>query len=265
MAWILVAVLAYLLYQSGVLASFVPSLAPPGYVAPPKAVTVAASPLVAQQLQQEAQLAGSSIQAGSAAATAGLKIAGASSSALSIVPVVGAAVSAIASILLAASQKRAAEAKNENQAVAAGLPGWDQAVAQIVAAFNNGSIDATGVLSLLATALQNFWNEVTPQIQPGRNGCHSGSACPGVSGVGGNITNEGGANYCSGDIGAACCVGCADLNLSTANMTWAVKQAQATGKLVPAFVQTVFASKYGGVNRAAYTVMFNPMVPTVSL
>lgn len=255
-------VIAFLVYQSGALATLFPSLgtgfsAPRGIIQPP-------SSTVAQNLATTQALTSASIQAGSASAVFGLQQAGASSSAIAAVPVIGAVVSAIAGVLIAASKKRAAEATNENTAVANGLPGWDQAVAQIVGAYNNGSINAAGVATLLETALTNFWNEVRLQIQPGRNGCNSGANCPPVTGtVSANNTNEGGNNYCSGSIGAACCVGCADLNLSTSNMIYAANAAQNGNKPVSAFVQTVYASKYGGVNRPAYTVTFTPYISGV--
>src|ERR1700689_5118155 len=91
-------------------------------------------------------------------------------------PIIGAAFSAIAGGLLKASAMRAAQAKNENQAVAAAVPGWDQAVAQIVAAYNAGSITAAQAVNLLNMSASNFWNEVTPQVQPGRNGSNSGKS-----------------------------------------------------------------------------------------
>jgi hypothetical protein len=175
---------------------------------------------------------------------------------LNFIPVAGPAISAvfnaIAGNLLKASAKRAAEAKNENSAVANAVPGWDAAVAQIVAAYNSGQVSATEASSLFDLALQNYWNETVPQIQPGRNGCNGGKSCPAPS----SVTNEGGNNYCSGDIGAACCVGCADLDLSTHNLKAAVAAQAATGKPQTGFVQVVYASKYGGINRPAYNVTF---------
>lgn len=175
---------------------------------------------------------------------------------LNYIPIIGPAVSqafkAIFGALMQASAKRAAQARTENQAVANGVPAWDAAIAQIASAYNSGQISAGEASSLFDTALSNFWNEVTPQIQPGRNGCSSGKSCPAPS----SQTNEGGNNYCTGSIGAACCVGCADLDLSTHNLKAAVAQQAATGQPVSAFVQVVYASKYGGVNRPAYNINF---------
>jgi hypothetical protein len=167
-------------------------------------------------------------------------------------------VSVLTAVFFSASAKRAKEAKAENSAVAAALPGWDQAIAGIATGYNAGGLTVAQAQNLLMLQLANYWSEVTPQIQPGRNGCNGGNSCPGSPNPSAsNVTNEGGANYCSGAIGAACCVGCADLNLSTANLMWAVAQADKTKTTQNAFIQTVFGSKYGGVNRAAYLVYFD--------
>jgi hypothetical protein len=274
---IILAVVFYFLYQSGFLsqfgigqppvsnlaqgagASIVNQTATTQVAATP--VTAAASPVVSTQA---IATSGAEIQTATVAST---KVAsavasslGASTSIASAIPVVGAAVAAIASILIAASEKRAAEAKNENSAVAAAVPGWDTAITQIATAFNNGTISYLGAQQLFAQALKNYWSEVTPQIQSGRNGCNGGNSCPGVPNPSSdqNTGTTASSSYCSGNIGAACCVGCADLNLSTDNLNWAVAQAAKTGVQQNAFVQVVFASKYGGVNRPSYNVFFDP-------
>jgi hypothetical protein len=219
-------------------------------VAPPPAMNVAA-----QGGQQQTE----------AAEAAGV---GAS---LNFVPVVGpvlsAAFSAIAGGLIKASAARAAAAKNENTAVAAGVPGWDQAVSQIVAGYNSGSITLAQTIQLLQMALTNYWNEVTPQIQSGRNGCSGGSSCPGPANPNSsmNTATTAPASYCSGSIGAACCVGCANLHLGTSNMMYAVTQVDATGASMRALIPQVFASKYGGTNRAQYMVTFTKPTPASSI
>jgi len=231
METVLIIVALYLIYQSGALAKLFPTLAPPGYVVPPPAQVLPVSSTVGITQQVTAQQVTASVQGGVQAATlAANNLAGIGSAAATTVPIVGAAVAAIAAILLAASKKRAQQATSENSAVAQGVPGWDSAIAQIVAAFNTGSIDSEQAITLLSSALQNYWNEVTPQIQPGRNGCNGGASCPAVTGtVSSQNTNEGGNSYCTGNIGAACCVGCTDLNLSTSNMIYAVNRAGSTG------------------------------------
>lgn len=261
---------AFLLFKSGILSSLnlgTTGLPPTGYVPPPPTLNIGSS-INAAQFQQEGQLA-SSVIGTTTSALSSLTASGgalsnlASSGVANSIPIIGAAFSAIASTLIAASQKRAQEAKTENSAVAQAIPGWDNAVAQIVAAYNAGSLTYVQVDSLLSTIMSNYWNETSPQIQPGRNGCGSGANCPpSIAPNSGSATNSGGANYCSGNIGAACCVGCADLQLSVDNMEWAVAQATKTGQPSTAFIQQVFASKYGGANRAAYLVTFIP--PAIS-
>lgn len=181
--------------------------------------------------------------------------------ALGFIPVAGPAIAgafkAIAGALLQASQKRAKEAVSENSAVAAAVPGWDAGVATIAKAYNNGQIDGDQAKQLLQTNMANYWSEVAPQIQPGRNGCSSGANCPGSKNPNSATSLETTApsSYCSGSIGASCCVGCASLALSTANMNYAISQADA-GAPTAATIQAVFKSKYGGVDRSRYTVTF---------
>lgn len=178
----------------------------------------------------------------------------ASNVALNAIPVVGPAVAAVANVLTAslkaASQQRAKQATTENAAVALAVPGWDQAIAQIVAAYNNGSLSAAQVSQLIAQAWANYWSEVGPKIQPGRNGCQSGA-----------VTQPKGVSFCGGaSYGAACCVGYDDLKNSNNNMNFAVNNAANTGKPTPAVILGVFASKYGGITRQQYTVMFTPPI-----
>lgn len=130
--------------------------------------------------------------------------------------------------------------------MAQAVPGWDQAVTQIVNAYNNGQLTAAQVGQAIDAIWQNYWSEVGPQIQPGRNGCQSGQ-----------VTQPSTVSFCGGTTyGAACCVGYDDLKNSNNNMKFAVQQADNTGKPTPAAILAVFASKYGGINRPAYTVTF---------
>jgi hypothetical protein len=215
----------------------------PGTVPPPPAVAAPPSATVVTAPQTD-----STIASGVATGVSLIPVVG---------PVAGAAFKALTSVLLSASAARAKAAINENTAVAAAVPGWDQAIAQITATYNNGSISVAQAQQAYVLALTNYWAEVTPKIQSGRNGCNGGQSCPGSPNPSSSqTTNEGGGNYCSGSIGAACCVGCADLNLSTANLQWALSQNAKSGVSTNAFIQTVYASKYGGVNRAAYNVYF---------
>src|SRR5208282_2230820 len=224
---------------------------------------------LAGQTQVDTAIAQGTIQGATVAAKAlSTSLTGATSSISQSIPIIGAAFSAIASILIAQSQARAKAAQSENTAVAAGVPGWDSAVATVIAEYNtqaNGGLSVSQAQALLQTVMGNYWNEVTPQIQSGRNGCRSGANCPPSSNPSSSMSyNAGGNNYCSGDIGAACCVGCADLQLSMDNINWALLQSAKTGMPQTAFVQVVDASKYGGVNRPAYTVsIVPPAIPAV--
>jgi hypothetical protein len=190
--------------KSGLLTNLSVGIAPgavpaPVAVAPQTAQQVAAS--LASNTQQETAVASGIQQGGTSIANSTLNSLGASTAA---VPVVGAIFSILASSLIAASQKRAQEAKSENAAVATGVPAWDAAIAQVVAAYNNGSITNVQAQQLFTTIQSNYWNEVGPQIQPGRNGCNSGANCPPSQTPNSSTSiNAGGNNYCSGNIGAA--------------------------------------------------------------
>jgi hypothetical protein len=175
-------------------------------------------------------------------------------------PVLGGAFSAIFGGLMAASAKRAAQAKNENAAVAQEIAPWDGAIQQIVSAFNSGQITASEAAQLLASpqsrqqnvnqypngpVWNSFWQVVGPQVQPGRNGCNSGTA-----------PHQPPLTHCSGSYGAGCCVAYDDLDSGQLYVTQAIMQASnspgtpVTSQQIPA----VYASKYGGVDRPGYTV-----------
>jgi len=175
--------------------------------------------------------------------------------ALNAVPVVGPALSAVANALTsafaAASKRRAQQATSENQAVANAFPGWDQSMLSIQTAYNNGTISLQQALGLVDLAWSNYWQEVTPQIQPGRNGCQGG-AIPKAQAD----SQFPGMRQCSGSWGAACCVGYADLANGANSIKAALTNTENTGTPSVASIPAVYASKYGGANRAAYTLTF---------
>jgi hypothetical protein len=259
---ILLLAVAYLLYSSGALAKFGlsnPML--PSAVPNPPAIIIPATVNPPAIAAQGVAVTAAVTQTGNAIYKAfGCNQAGQSGSPICEGIQIGTAIfSVLSSVFFSASAARAKAAKAENSAVAAALPGWDNAITAIATAFNAGGLTASQAQTLFAAQLTNYWTEVTPQIQKGRNGCNGGTSCPGVPNPGSSqVTNEGGNNYCSGSIGAACCVGCADLNLSTSNLNWAVAYVEKTGLPMNAFVQVVFASKYGGVDRPAYNINFVP-------
>lgn len=216
------------------------------YVQPPQPTFVAPNPLVNQN-QVNLSEANSAIQSGLGSVGSFVQ---AGTSLSKAIPIIGDAIGAIIGVFAQASAKRAAQAKNENAAVAQAVPGWDQMVAALVNAYNNGSISSSDVFTGLQAAWNNFWAEVGPQVQPGRNGCQSGTLP--------QFPTAPGRSFCTGDknYGAGCCVAYDDLLNSSINMLNAVKIADNTGKPTPALILGVFASKYGGVNRPQYTVTF---------
>lgn len=160
--------------------------------------------------------------------------------------------------LLAAHALRAKQAKDENSAVNIGVSGFDSDLKKIQQAFSLGQVDASTAMQAAQLALSNYWQLVTPHIQPGRNGCAGGAVC---------ASNRRSPNYCSGNIGAACCVGCADLNDSIMgpNGVIAAIQGQSTASEGPnvAEILKVYPSKYGAVAREAYTLTFTPPAPVI--
>lgn len=191
---------------------------------------------------------------------------------LGFVPIVGPALSAaynaIFGSLMAASAKRAAQARNENSAVANEIPQWDAAVDQIATAYNNGSISADEAYQLLAcpqTRQQgvnnypngavwlSYWRVVGPQVQPGRNACQSG-----------NAPHQPPLTHCSGGYGAGCCVAYDDLDNGQLYVVWAIQQAEQTGQAVTSkMIPTVYGSKYGGINRPGYSITVRKPVSSI--
>lgn len=171
---------------------------------------------------------------------------------------IGAVVAGVTSLVtsLANGHKvRMQQATDENSAVNLGVQGYDQGLAQVNQAFIMRSINAVEAIQLVQQIMAYYWAEVNPHIQPGRNGCNGGAACPPYNG-------------CSGSIGAACCVGCYDLIGSNdtgnfppyGNMYFGilgtVQVLQQGGGSV--YYQQVVGSKYGGKNRPAYVLSWVP-------
>lgn len=202
------------------------------------------SPEVAQQLGIEVSTSKQALSAGLSAASSALKAVGAASSAIKAVPVVGAVIGGLIDVFAAQSQKRAQQATDENSAVAAAVPGWDQSISTIVRYYNAGQLTAQNVRDAIDAVWQNYWNETGPRIQPGRNGCQSGQ-----------VVQASTQTFCGGKTyGAACCVGYDDLKNSNNNLKAALSQTENTGKPANAYILPVFASKYGGINRPGYTL-----------
>lgn len=163
--------------------------------------------------------------------------------------------------LLAGHELRIKQAKDENSAVNLGVPGYDSGLRQLQQAYKAGQISAADVQQGITVILQNYWQEVAPHIQPGRNGCNNGSSCP-------PDTSAQGKQPCQGDIGAACCVGCYPLteSITNPNGVLAALAGQSTSKGGPftADIMPVGASKYGTSYRAGYTLDFTPPATSAS-
>jgi hypothetical protein len=216
--------------------------------------------IVDSAITQEGQLASTA----NTTATAALTAIGIAGQAASAIPVVGAAVSAVISIFVAASKKRAQEASSENQAVDAAIPPWDALVQQCAQMLNSGSMTPQEAGVILGTprtaqnfgipagvAWQRFWQEVGPQVQPGRNGCQNGSV------------TQGGISFCGGKTyGAACCIAYDDLDNSMGNPNLpsdcffsALKKATAQpGTTFTATILGIYPSKYSTFSRPSYQV-----------
>lgn len=168
---------------------------------------------------------------------------------------VGAAiVSAIGISLLAAHQQRKKQATNENSAMNLGVTGFDRDLKVVNEAFNSGQINQVQAIQLVQQIMKQYWDLVAAHIQPGRNGCAGGSACA--------TTVRRPANYCSGNIGAACCVGCLDLYDSIYGTLYSSAEGGTPGVLYAirnggdSYILKVFGSKYGGITREGYHLMW---------
>jgi len=166
---------------------------------------------------------------------------------------IGAGVGALVGIiggLFAAHSARAAGAKNENEAVNAFLPAFDQALQTVFQQANAGLITANDAITGCQTILAQWWQNVKPyQSGPGRaDKSNNGSACGSV-----NISSpcNGTGLKCDKSCTATCCVGCNDLLPTIAQ---AINVFQKGGGTVTAC--TVYGSKYGATQRNSYTLTY---------
>jgi hypothetical protein len=144
--------------------------------------------------------------------------------------------------------QRAAEARNENVALQSCIVALDQGLAKLNEAYNAGQISENDCAAEVNSIWQWYWQIMTPNIQPNRDGCNSGSGCPG------SATQYAGSNgepngYCKGNIGATCCVGCGPLRLSLANVTNALESGGGVSNIA-----IIVGNKYGVQTRPAYTL-----------
>jgi hypothetical protein len=147
---------------------------------------------------------------------------------------------------------RAKQASTESAALQQIVQGFDQAVAQIMQAVNTGQVSPAGAAQEISSVWNWYWQAITPRIQPNRNGCSSGSNCPGDA-RSYQSSNGAPAGYCTGTIGASCCLGCGPIRLSIDNIVDALNKGGGT-----ATIAKVWGDRYGLQTREAYTVTFNP-------
>jgi len=181
------------------------------------------------------------------------------------IPVVGpivAGVAALASVFLAASAKRAAQAKDENSAVAQAVQHIDSSLAQLFQAANAGQISGNDAIGLLNQLWQQYWQICTPHVQPGRNGCNNGALIPAPTGVGCASAYYGcpGNSTANSSWGISCCIG-STIKQSLANCQAAFS---ATGGGEAKICQ-LFSSKYGFPGRPAYSLYYTPPAGLASL
>jgi hypothetical protein len=176
-----------------------------------------------------------------------------------IAPAVG-ALSSLLGGLLGGMQRRAKQATDENTAENIAVAGFDSDLKTIQQAVNNGQVTPDQAVQAVSVARSNFWNTMTPHIQPGRNGCSSGASCvkdtsPNNTGdlTGGAIQYEKG--YCTGNIGGTCCIGCGSIQKSIDNVLAVLNAGGGTADII-----TVYGnSKYGSGTRQGYTLTFSHM------
>jgi len=176
----------------------------------------------------------------------------------------GATAGAIFGSLWQGHQLRMAQAKDENSATNIGVAGFDSDIRLVNAQYNAGMIDVqTAILALQQTFVQ-YWIITNKYIQPGRNGCCSGATCQGAQSV-----LQSGKQPCTGDIGAACCIGCAPLyySLYAQGSEVGIDPSGGIGAITvlaqggnrASTVFTVYGSSYGAQTRNSYTLQWKPM------
>lgn len=170
---------------------------------------------------------------------------------------IGAAVGAVIGIiagLFAAHDARAAGAKNENSAVAALIPAFDQGLQAIFQQANGGTISAAEAIQACQSLIQTWWTQISPyQSGPGRADASGHGANCGTPVPGSPCTGMVGGHFCDKSCTAGCCVGCQDLQDT---IDQAIAVFQNGGGTVTAC--TVAGDKYGLTARPSYTLTYAP-------
>jgi hypothetical protein len=170
---------------------------------------------------------------------------------------IGVGIAVIGSIiggLWAAHSARAKGAKNENAAMNSAVQAFDASIKAIFDAANsndpNKYIDANTAIQALQQTLQSYWTAMAQySTAPGTaDQSHGGTNCAAVWAK---------PTACDKACTAGCCAGCVDLTPSISDAIAVFQQGGGTVN-----VRKVFGSKYGGSERAAYTLTYKPNPPT---
>ena len=167
-----------------------------------------------------------------------------------------AVIGAVIGGLWAAHAARAKGAKNENAAMNSAVQAFDASIKAIFNAANSDDpskyIDANTAIQALQQTLQSYWAAMAQyQTAPGTSDeSHGGTNCASVRAK---------STPCDKKCTASCCVGCVDLEPSIMDAIAVFQQGGGTVN-----VRKVFGSKYGGAERAAYTLTYKPNPPVVA-
>jgi hypothetical protein len=173
---------------------------------------------------------------------------------------IGAGVGALVGIiagLFEASAARAKGATEENDAVNQYLPAWDQAMQEIFAQANAGTISGAQAASLVPSLMQSWWAAAAqfhglPGVADNSNG---GASCG--SYTSGITTPCSPGHPCTKSCTAFCCVGCNDLWPSSLDAI----RLLSSGKAGSITTCTVYGSGYGATQRNGYSLTYTPPPP----
>lgn len=162
------------------------------------------------------------------------------------------AISSLVSGLFKASAVRAAGAKDENAALNAMIPAFDQAVAQVVAQANSGQISPADAIAAMQAMGQQFWQAMSAhQNKPGQAmsvQCLPISVGPGTKPCAYTAAPCVGSKTCT----AGCCIGC---NVIDSIIDQAIYAFQNGGGTITGCV--IIANKYGLQGRPQYVLNYS--------
>src|SRR5271163_3407953 len=167
---------------------------------------------------------------------------------------------------LAAHSARLAAAKSENAGIPPVVAAFDADVAAIVAAYNNGQANASTCIQACQSVDANIQSNLKANITK------NGVAIPGTAWT----AATGLAGKCDKTCTAGCCVYYGDLGpvlslmqiaMGGAGGSWGRNDKRLTLTTTGGTIQVpeVFASKYGGQNRPAYTITLSTPPPAAQV